>query len=67
MECKTLHAYLQLLATSGRCATGRSEQEDGFQALIPVFQVESIKDRHENTEKHTGHGCNDAHPATDHQ
>jgi hypothetical protein len=49
MECKSLQSYLQLLATSGRCAAGRNEQEDGFWALIHVFQVESVEDRHENT------------------
>ena len=67
MECKSLHPYLQLLVTSGRCAAGRREQEDGCRALIHVFQIESVEDRHENAEKYAGHGGNDAHPAADHQ
>jgi hypothetical protein len=66
MECKTLHPYLQLLVTSERCAAGRSEQEDGFQALIHVFQIESVEDCHENTEDDSGHGSDDTHPAADH-
>lgn len=67
MECKTLHSYLQLLTTSGRCAVRRSEQAEGFGALIHVFQVESVADSHENAEKYSCHGGDHPHPSADHQ